>query len=93
MVHNATNHRISSKNVVVIKSSGIEQEVIILKAIKELIDSIVNFELMSLLGNDPDSQIAFKGYTHQRFFNIILVDFCPVLTRKALLNKPLTSEV
>jgi len=58
-----------------IKSSGIEQEVIILKAVKELIDSMVNFELMSLLGNGPDSEIAFKDYTHQRFFNIILVDF------------------
>ena len=42
-----------------IKSSGIEQEVIILKAAKELIDSMVNFELMSLLGNDPDSNIVF----------------------------------
>ena len=58
-----------------IKYSGIEQEVIILKAVKELIDSMVNFELMSLLGNGPDSEIAFKDYTHQRFFNIILVDF------------------
>ncbi len=58
-----------------IKSSGIEQEVIILKAAKELIDSMVNFELMSLEGNDPDSEIAFKSITHQRFFNIILVDF------------------
>jgi hypothetical protein len=58
-----------------IKSSGIEQEVIILKAVKELIDSMVNFELMSLLGNDPDSNILFKSITHQRFFSIILVDF------------------
>ena len=59
----------------VIKSSGIEQEIIILKAAKELIDSMVNFSLMSLEGNDPDSNILFKEYTHQRFFNIILVDF------------------
>jgi len=58
-----------------IKPSGIEQEVIILKATKELIDSMVNFQLMSLLGNGPDSEIAFKDYTHQRFFNITLVDF------------------
>lgn len=66
---------VKKHNVTAIKSSGIEQEVIILKAAKELIDSMVNFELMDLLGNDPDSEIAFKGYTHQRFFNIILVDF------------------
>lgn len=57
------------------KSSGIEQEVILLKAAKELIDSMVNFELMSLVGNDPDSNIIFKSCTHQKFFNIILVDF------------------
>ena len=59
----------------VIKSSIIEQEVIILKAVKELIDSMVNFQLMSLLGNDPDSNILFESSTHQKFFNIILVDF------------------
>lgn len=57
-----------------IKSSGIKQEVIILKAVIELINSMVNFELMDLLGNDPDSNILFKSPTHQRFFNIILVD-------------------
>ena len=57
------------------KYSGVEQEVIILKAVEELIDSMVNFELMDLLGNDPDSNILFKSPTHQRFFNIILVDF------------------
>lgn len=65
-----------------IKSSGIEQEVIILKAAKELIDSMVNFELMSLEGNDPDSEIAFESITHQRFFNIILVDFLSCTDKK-----------
>ncbi|MDD4876934.1 MAG: hypothetical protein PHQ86_07395 [Dehalococcoidales bacterium] len=65
-----------------IKSSGIEQEVIILKAAKELIDSMVNFELMSLEGNDPDSTIAFKSITHQRLFNIIVVDFLSCTDKK-----------
>ncbi|MDP2720148.1 MAG: hypothetical protein Q8P44_10070 [Dehalococcoidia bacterium] len=65
-----------------IKSSGIEQEVIILKAVKELIDSMVNFELMSLLGNDPDSNILFESSTHQMFFNIILVDFLSCTDQK-----------
>jgi hypothetical protein len=68
--------------VMAIKSSGIEQEVIILKAVKELIDSMVNFELMSLEGNDPDSNIGFKSITHQRFFNIILVDFLSCTDKK-----------
>jgi len=63
-------------------SSGIEQEVIILKSVKELIDSMVNFELMSLEGNDPNSNIAFKSITHQRFFNIILVDFLSQTDKK-----------
>lgn len=53
----------------------IEEEVVLLKAIKELIDSMVNFELLALNGADPDSQISFKSIIHQRFFNIILVDF------------------
>ena len=54
---------------------NIEQEIIILKAVKELIDSMVNFELMSLVGDDPDSNILFKSSIHQKLFNIILVDF------------------
>ena len=55
--------------------SNIEEEVIILKAVKELIDTIVNFELLTLHRNDPDSSILFETVTHQRFFNIIPVDF------------------
>jgi len=62
--------------------NNIEQEVIILKAVKELIDSMVNFELMSLEGNDPDSNISFKSMTHQMFFNIILVDFLSCTDKK-----------
>lgn len=70
-----------------IKSSGIEQEVIILKAAKELIDSMVNFELMSLLGNDPNSKILFESYTHLKFFNIILVDFLSCTTEECPIKK------
>jgi len=55
--------------------SDIEQEVVLLKAINELINSMVNFEVLTLYGSDPDSEIQFKTMTHQRFFNIILVDF------------------
>jgi hypothetical protein len=57
------------------KISNIEQEVIILKAVKELIDSMVNYEMMSLLGADPNSTILFKSSTHQKIFNIVLVVF------------------
>lgn len=62
--------------------NNIEQEVIILKAVKELIDSMVNFELMSLQGNDPDSNIIFDSMTHQRLFNITLVDFLSCTDKK-----------
>jgi hypothetical protein len=63
--------------------SNIEHEVIILKAIKELIDSIVNYEMMSLVGGDPNSSIRFNSSTHQRFFNIVLVDFLSLTDKKA----------
>ena len=55
--------------------SDLEEEVVFLKAINELVDSMVNFELMTLLGNDPETNVQFKTSTHQRFFNIVLVDF------------------
>lgn len=63
--------------------SNIEHEVIILKAVKELIDSIVNYEMMSLVGGDPNSSILFNSSTHQKFFNIVLVDFLSLTDRKA----------
>ena len=59
----------------VMEEQQMEQEVIILKAIQELINNMVNNEMLSLAGNDPDSNIKFQSITHQSFFNIILVDF------------------
>ncbi len=58
-----------------VQLSDIEQEVIVLRAIKELIDSMVNFEMLSLGGRRPVSEISIESMTHQRFFNIVLVDF------------------
>jgi hypothetical protein len=63
--------------------SDIEQEVVLLKAIHELIDSMVNFEMLSLNGSDPDSEVRFKTVTDQRFFNIILVDFLSCTDKRA----------
>jgi len=65
------------------KLNSVESEVVFLKAIKEIIDSMVNFEMLSLLGSDPDSEIRFKTSTHQRFFNIALVDFLSTSDKKA----------
>jgi len=63
--------------------TGIEEEVILLKAIKELIDSMVNFEILDIVGSDPDCNILFRTMTHQRFFNIVLVDFLSRTDRRA----------
>lgn len=57
------------------KIEDIEKEIIYLLAIKQLIDEMVNFEIVDLVGKDPHSEIRFKSMTHQKFFNIMLVDF------------------
>lgn len=67
--------------------SDIEEEVILLKAIKELIDSMVNFEVLDLYGNDPDSNIMFNTITHQKYFNIILVDFLSRTDKKGFIKQ------
>lgn len=57
----------------------IEKEIIYLLAIKHFIDEMVNFEIVKILRRSPYSEIRFQSMTHQKFFNIILVDFlsCP----------------
>ena len=55
--------------------SKVEKEIIYLKAIAEIIDEMVNFEVFDLLGKDPNSQISFNSATHRRYFNIVLLDF------------------
>jgi hypothetical protein len=49
-----------------------EKEIIFLKAIQELIDSMVNYEVFDVLGQNPNANILFKTATHQKYFNIIL---------------------
>ncbi len=74
------NCKISNK----MKFNNIEKEVIFLKAITWLIESMVNFEIIDLLGNDPHSEIRFKSMTHQKYFNIILLDFLSCSDEKVL---------
>ncbi len=66
------------------KFTDTEKEVIFLKAINELIDSMVNFEVLSLLGDDPYSEVRFQSMTHQKYFNIILLDFLSCSDKKVL---------
>jgi hypothetical protein len=65
------------------KLTDIEEEVVFLKAIKEIIDSMVNFAMLTLHGSELDSTILFKTSMHQRFFNIVLVDFLSRTDKKA----------
>jgi hypothetical protein len=46
--------------------SQIEKEVIFLKAVYELINAMVNYEVMDLVG----ASVVFKSITHQKYFNI-----------------------
>ena len=64
------NKKAKAKNRISI-FSPIETEVIFLKAVNELINSMVNYEMMDLAGGS----VLFKSTTHQKYFNIILVDF------------------
>ncbi|MDP1947730.1 MAG: hypothetical protein Q8L77_09545 [Nitrospirota bacterium] len=57
------------------KFTSIEQEVIFLKASNESIGLMVNHEVIKLSEGDNGAQAIFKTSIHQRFFNIILVDF------------------
>jgi len=60
-----------------------EVEVIVLKAAWELIDSAVNYAVLTIGGKDPDTEIRFHSSIHQRFFNIALVDFLSRTDAKA----------
>lgn len=67
--------------------TDIEEEVILLKAVWELIASMVNFEMLKVYGNDPDSNVLFNTMTHQRFFNIVLVDFLSRTDKRAFIKQ------
>ncbi len=66
------------------KFENIEKEIIYLKAIKQLIDEMVNFEVIKLLGEDPHSEIRFNSMVHQKYLNIMLVDFLSCSDTKIL---------
>ena len=87
MFHQCRRPRPVNTGVMPIKLNSVESEVVFLKAIKEIIDSVVNFEVLSLLGADPDSSILFETRTHHRFFNIVLVDFLSTSDKKAPVKK------
>ena len=69
-------------------SNHIETEIIVLKAIQELIDSIVNFEILNLGDEDP-TNISFHSDSHAKLFNILLVDLLSCMDKEGPVeNKP-----
>ena len=65
------------------KLTQADAEVMLLKVIKELIDSIVNFEVFSLIGEEPAGEVRFFSLTHQKYFNLVLVDFLSTTDKDA----------
>ncbi len=64
----------------------IEKEIIYLLAAMNFIDEMVNFNLLDLHGKTDESELIFKTDIHQKFFNIMLVDFLSC-TDKMILNE------
>lgn len=60
----------------------VEQEVIVLKAVWDLIDDMVNYQMFLKLTKDHDVELRFESSTHQRLFNILLVDFLSRINHK-----------
>lgn len=55
--------------------STTEQEIIALKAILEMINDMVNYQMLTNLVGSTDVSLLPTTETHQRLFNILLVDF------------------
>ncbi len=60
----------------------IEQEAIILKAVWEMIDDMVNYEMFVKNENVEDITLMFETGTHMRLFNILLGDFLSIPQRR-----------
>jgi hypothetical protein len=65
---------VEAKNVAE-EFSPIERELVVLKALTESLDSMLNHAVLTLRGTDPNTEIVFETSIHQRLFNILLVDF------------------
>lgn len=60
-----------------------EEEVVYLLAVIELIRSMVNYEIMTVVGSGKHKEVTFKTMTHKQFFSIALVDFLSPTDSKA----------
>lgn len=58
-----------------ISFSKIEQEAIVLKAVWEMIDGMVNYEMFVKNTRTENTNLMFNTHSHMRLFNILLGDF------------------
>jgi hypothetical protein len=54
--------------------TDLEREVIVLKAVTDLIDDMVNYEMFGKFTRTRDMNLMFNTMTHQRLFNVLLID-------------------
>ena len=63
--------------------TDLEREVIVLKAMTDMIDDMVNYEMFEKIRHTRYMNLMFRSMTHKRLFNVLLVD---------LLSKPMNDD-
>lgn len=71
----------------------IELEIINLKAIIDTLNNMINHEVLDLRDSSTFVEVYFKSYTHQKYFNIILVDFLSPLDNTLIGKKATCLEI
>jgi len=66
---------------------GMETEVVLLKAIYDHINEMVNYALLEVRGLEPNQMVMFHDATHRTLFYILLVDFLSATDSKGPLPK------
>jgi len=70
-----------------VKFTDVEKEIIFLKAITGLIESMVNLEMFDLSADENLCEVRFKSITHQEHFNGLLLNFLSRPDNKVLGEK------
>jgi hypothetical protein len=73
--------------IAVNQMNKMEQEVVYLTAVVELIGSMVNKAMFSVLGEGEHQNVWFESSTHRQFFSIALVDFLSTTDKDAPVPK------
>ena len=72
---NVPSHSYTDAMVGNLAFTPIEQEIIVLRAVWDMIDGMVNYNNFEKEHGTVEAQLMFSTTTHQRLFNILLVDF------------------